>query len=251
MSTLSYPYNFTPNTTIASAQVNANFAAISTLFNTTGFGDANITPGGISHVSLASASVQKDTLNTNCFDQASIVGGAGTSASINTAGVQLAMLASAVANALCPTGSILAYGSSTAPSGWLLCDGTSYSTTTYANLYAVIGSSYGTASAGNFNVPDLRGLFIRGASLGAGTTNDPDSAARTAFMTGGATGNNIGSYQVDQFASHNHSVNLGSSATNGGLAGNYSVFSIAENTGNTGGNQTNPRNIYCAYIIKY
>jgi microcystin-dependent protein len=49
------------------------------------------------------------------------------------------------------------------PSGWLLCDGTSYSTTAFASLFAIIGYVYGGAG-GNFNVPDLRGKVPVGAS---------------------------------------------------------------------------------------
>lgn len=52
------------------------------------------------------------------------------------------------------TGMIMAYSTSTAPSGYLLCDGTSYSQITYSSLYSVIGSTYG-GSVGTFKVPNL------------------------------------------------------------------------------------------------
>ena len=60
-----------------------------------------------------------------------------------------------------PTGTIITHGSSTAPSGWLPCDGRLLSTTTYADLYSVIGNTYGSGT-GSFNLPDLRGYFVRG-----------------------------------------------------------------------------------------
>ena len=68
-------------------------------------------------------------------------------------------------------GTISAYGGNTAPTGWLLCDGTAISQTTYADLFAVIGCNFG-CSGGNFNLPDLRGRFLRGRD--GSTTRDPD-----------------------------------------------------------------------------
>ena len=62
-----------------------------------------------------------------------------------------------------PAGMIVPYAGSTAPDGWLLCDGSAVSTTTYSNLYSVIGTTYG-GSGSNFNLPDLRGRVPIGAS---------------------------------------------------------------------------------------
>lgn len=70
----------------------------------------------------------------------------------------------ALANILIPVGTISAYGGSTAPTGYLLCNGSEVSKTTYADLYAVIGDAFGTASDNTkFKLPDLRGEFLRGA----------------------------------------------------------------------------------------
>jgi microcystin-dependent protein len=72
---------------------------------------------------------------------------------------------------LLPSGSIVAFGGSTAPPGWVLCDGAAYSSTDprYAGLFAAIGTTYGTGtSAGQFNVPDLRGRSVLGAGTGTG-----------------------------------------------------------------------------------
>lgn len=65
-----------------------------------------------------------------------------------------------------PVGAIIPFGAAAAPSGWLLCDGTSYSKTTYAGLWAVIGYTYG-GSGDDFNVPDLRQRFVRGKDGGS------------------------------------------------------------------------------------
>ena len=63
-----------------------------------------------------------------------------------------------------PVGTINAYGGATAPDGWLLCQGQAVSRTDYANLFAVIGTSFGSGDGSTtFNIPDLRGEFLRGA----------------------------------------------------------------------------------------
>lgn len=61
---------------------------------------------------------------------------------------------------LVPTGSVLTFAGSSAPTGWLVCDGASLSTTTYASLFDVIGYTFG-GSGSSFNLPDLRGRFVR------------------------------------------------------------------------------------------
>lgn len=69
-----------------------------------------------------------------------------------------------------PIGSIIPFGGTTAPSGFLLCQGQAVSRTTYAELFAVIGTSFGSGDGSTtFNVPDLRGEFIRGAGTNSHT----------------------------------------------------------------------------------
>lgn len=71
-----------------------------------------------------------------------------------------------------PSGLILPYGGSAAPSGWLICDGSAVSRATYANLYAAIGTSYGVGDGSTtFNLPDLRGR----SPVGKGTHADVDT----------------------------------------------------------------------------
>lgn len=159
-----------------------------------------------------------------------------------------------------PVGTILPYGGTTAPTGWLLCNGTAYSRTgTYADLFTAIGTAFGAPDSNNFNVPDLRGQFLRGVNNASG--QDPDVAARTALKTGGNTGDKVGSKQGDIFGSHNHSgssvlsisLNCDSACSKGGLVsssdrsnGPYSL-TITSN----GGNETRPKNVYVNFIIKY
>jgi microcystin-dependent protein len=98
-----------------------------------------------------------------------------------------------------PTGTIIALGgpppAAVTPPLWVSCDGSPYAMDTgpYADLGNVVSSNFGGDGTTVFNVPDLRGRFLRGTSHG--TTRDPDSATRTALLQGGNTGDNVGSAQ--------------------------------------------------------
>lgn len=158
-----------------------------------------------------------------------------------------------------PPGIIQAFGGASAPVGYLICDGTAISRTVYSKLFSAIGTAYGAGDGSTtFNLPDLRGQFLRGVDGTAG--NDPDKLTRTASGSGGNTGNNVGSKQSDSFKNHNHtwpglynSAPLGNTAP-GGPAGNFSGVgsnSAYPNTSSTGDAETRPKNIYVNFIIKY
>jgi microcystin-dependent protein len=68
-----------------------------------------------------------------------------------------------------PTGTILDFAGATPPNGYLLCYGQQVSQSTYANLYAVLGNTWGVATGGNFFVPDLRGRATFGLDNMGGT----------------------------------------------------------------------------------
>jgi microcystin-dependent protein len=72
---------------------------------------------------------------------------------------------------LVPTGSVLSYITSTPPTGWFICDGSSKSRTTYSSLFSVIGTTFGSVDGTHFNVPDLRGRTTIGSGQGVGLTN--------------------------------------------------------------------------------
>jgi hypothetical protein len=107
-----------------------------------------------------------------------------------------------------PIGTIAPFAGLAVPVGWFLCDGTSLERRKYPALFGAIGASWGTVDSGHFNLPDLRGRFLRGADGGA--ERDPDRNTRSPSNPGGASGDAVGTIQTDAFRSHNH----------GGLTGN-------------------------------
>ena len=158
-----------------------------------------------------------------------------------------------------PTGSIMAYMGTNAPPGWFLCDGAAVSRTQYWRLFAVIGVANGSGDGvSSFNLPDLRGTFLRGMDGTAGV--DPDRAARIAAKPGGNTGNALGSLQLDDFKSHSHgngSFNRLLQSSSGPTTTDGTDFTLNEpdiiNSApmlSAGGSETRPRNIYVNYIIK-
>jgi microcystin-dependent protein/plastocyanin len=157
-------------------------------------------------------------------------------------------------NGLTPPGTISAFAGNIIPVGWKICDGSAIARTSYYDLFLTIGTNWGQGDGSTtFNLPDLRGRFLRGVDGAAG--NDTDANTRTALNTGGNIGNNVGSYQSDELKAHNHnSFGFTYSYTNGGaLPGFSSGWNTPNNinlTSNTGGFETRPKNAYVIYIIK-
>lgn len=81
-----------------------------------------------------------------------------------------------------PTGGLLAWPMPTPPDGWLVCDGGSYATTDYPELFALIGYTFGGAGA-SFNVPDYRDLILMGAGTIVGVGAEAGNASVT-LVTG-------------------------------------------------------------------
>ncbi|MCK4787917.1 MAG: tail fiber protein [Desulfobacteraceae bacterium] len=148
-----------------------------------------------------------------------------------------------------PAGTIMAYSSDRIPDNWLECNGYQYDRVRYAALFAAIGIQFGAGDGlTTFNIPDLRGEFIRGLDHEGNV--DPD------------TGRVIGSSQVDQIQDHFHKYN-DSTAYNPVKA--YSVFmdqtalsEVSDQERDSGpamvartGTETRPRNVALMYCIKY
>jgi microcystin-dependent protein len=101
---------------------------------------------------------------------------------------------------LTPPGIILPYGGSSAPTGYLLCDGTAVSRATYASLFAIIGTVYGVGDgATTFNVPNANGR----TAVGAGTYTDTVSGSITRTL-GASAGAEKHVIVTAEMASHNH-----------------------------------------------
>ena len=145
------------------------------------------------------------------------------------------MLIDLVSATASPTGVVQAFAGATVPTGWFLCDGSTKVKATYPALYAAIGDAFGSDTL-TFNVPDLRGEFIRGLDASRGVD----------------TGRVLGSSQVQAIQSHTHSLNLiqGVLQSNGNSNTNEGVWGTGA-TGSTGGTETRPRNVALNYIIKY
>lgn len=78
----------------------------------------------------------------------------------------------ALARILVPTGCVQAFAGSATPNGWLLCDGSAVSRTDYADLYAVIGDTYGAGDGvDTFNLPNLTDKFIEGSATSGTVKN--------------------------------------------------------------------------------
>jgi len=182
-----------------------------------------------------------------------------------------------------PTGSVHMMATTTAPAGYLKCDGSAISRTTYAALFTIIGTTWGAGNGSStFNTPDLRGEFVRGWDDGKGTDS----------------GRSFASSQSDQNEQHNHSASstVGShthsyafaQGSGGGVGNNFGgsgITSVTQSGGrlaeleqsggndgqdlrgytaetegtqpsgsttiaNQGGNEARPRNIAMMYVIK-
>jgi len=138
------------------------------------------------------------------------------------------------------TGIVVPWGSASIPSGFLLCDGTSYSTTTYAALFAVIAYTYGGSGA-NFNVPDLRDRTIVGVSSSNSKALAQAIGANTVTPTGNIAGSTgATTLTTQQIPSHSHSIAVPSMCMMGYMSNvkpcNTMTGSVS--TGNAGGGQS-------------
>ena len=157
-----------------------------------------------------------------------------------------------------PAGSVFSFATTTVPTGYLECYGAAVSRSTYASLFSAISTTWGVGDGSStFNLPDLRGQFVRGWDNSAGVDS----------------GRSFASSQSDQNKSHNHSINdSGHNHTAGNWGGNFGGSSGAltfrnDATGtnssiiqsattgisiqNDGGTEVRVKNYALMYVIKF
>lgn len=158
----------------------------------------------------------------------------------------------------CPIGTILPYSGTTLPEGYLACDGTAVSRTTYSDLFSAIGTTYGSGDGSTtFNLPDLKGKVPVGQDA-----NDTDFDA-----LGDSGGEKTHKLVTSEMPSHQHKIRRdgsgvevgiqGGGATGNAFAGTWSntnIYSGSVQTENIGGNGAHNNlqpYIVINYIIKF
>lgn len=242
MGVLDTTYTFTATDVVTSAKLN-------NVIDQTTFTSSAIATGN-NTLALSSGALKVNTLGitanelaNNSVTTVKILDGNVTQAKTN--------------NSLVPTGAVMPFAMATAPTGWFSCDGTLLSRTTYALLFAAIGTTFGVGDGSTtFAIPDLRGYFVRGS----GTNGD------------GVVSGAFGVKQASANLAHAHTITDGGhfhqyqqpSAGQGVVAGaGPTVFAASVGPVNTtavatgiaidsnGGTESRPPNIALLYCIKY
>lgn len=160
-----------------------------------------------------------------------------------------------------PTGAVEYFAMATAPTGWLAADGSAVSRTTYADLFAAIGTTFGAGDGSTtFNLPDLRGEFVRGYDNGRGVDSGRvfGSAQNDAMQEFKVAMSVISTGEV----SPNHTNVTSTAMCNGsditvyipvGPAGSYEFRPFARDNSNTirQAAETRPRNVALLACVKY
>ena len=98
-----------------------------------------------------------------------------------------------------PAGFVAAWPLASVPTGWLECDGSAVSRSSYPALFAVYGTSYGPGDGSTtFNLPNYKDYFLRGFDA-----SETDAASRT-DRGDGTTGASVGTKQAGDYLSHTH-----------------------------------------------
>lgn len=199
-------------------------------------GSTNISSNAVTTTKLQDGSVTNAKLAGGITSQKIGAGQIGTS-NLADGAVTSSKLGSDVQ--AIPTGVVVAFATAAAaPSGWLLCDGSSVSRSTYSALYAVLGTTWGQGDGSTtFNLPDYRGVALRGWDDGRNL--DP--------------GRTFAEYQADELEEHSHSYLR--AIAEGGFSGNDDPTNAdkTQSTGTTGtfgGSETRMKNETVQWIIK-
>lgn len=146
-------------------------------------------------------------------------GGSGmTVASVSDIAVQAAISAGAT-----PPGAVFPFAGASAPTGYLACDGSAVSRTTYSDLFSAIGTTWGVGDGSTtFNVPDLRAAVLRGAG-----SHGTETMANGSAYDGGS----VGAFSDDSLQGHYHQFyDAGVFGAAGGAVNDYDASTPASNT---------------------
>jgi len=259
MGVLDTTYTFTATDVVTSAKLNN--VIDQTTFTSSAFSNTTLAINSSGQLRVNSLGIGANELADNSVTTVKIPDGAVTSAKL-------------AAGAALPAGAVMPFAMATAPTGWFSCDGTLLSRTTYALLFAAIGTTFGVGDGSTtFAIPDLRGRFVRSTGTDGTATAlaigvKQDSANLTHTHGASDPGHNHGLNDPG----HSHTYNGTTSATTGGAnasiaSRNDSAFSrsvAASGTGitlngaytgisiqNTGEAESRPHNMALNYCIKY
>lgn len=223
--------------TLSSVNGSANVSATATISNN------SITTAKIADANVTTAKIADANVTTEKIADANV-----TTAKLADGSVTQSKLNSSVT--LVPTGAIMPFAMNSAPSGWLAADGSAINRSVYATLFSAIGTTYGTGDGSTtFNLPDLRGIFVRGAG--------------SQTISGITYNKTFGAKETDAMQGHIHSFNgapwYSGSNSNGGAGpvstGSGNPIGNPSSDGTNGiprtASETRPANIALLYCIKF
>lgn len=152
-------------------------------------------------------------------------------------------------NNMIPVGIVQAFAGATTPQGWLLCDGSAVSRTDYADLYAVIGDTYGAGDGSTtFNLPNLVDKFVEGSAT-SGTVKSaglPNITADTWNVGAGNAGDSHGAFSMTP------QYHYSPAGTSSGMGAGTFYFNASSSNSIYGNSTTvQPPAVTMRYIIKY
>jgi microcystin-dependent protein len=154
-----------------------------------------------------------------------------------------------------PTGIVMVWTTTSAPTGFLLCDGSAVNRTTYADLYAVVGTTYGVGDgATTFNLPDLLGRVVIMVDGSANRITASSTNGGNADTLGGAGGAQTHTLSTGEVANHTHALGQTAGVGSVGLvtASDDTTGTYISGTNGGGGAHSNTQPwIALEYVIKY
>lgn len=198
------------NNTVFIADSSVSAGAKWATIGTSSLTDASVTAGKLATDSVETSKIVNLNVTTGKIADAAVTdvklaSNAVTTVKINDAAVTAAKLAAGVG---IPTGVVSSYAGSSAPTGYLICDGAAYSRTDplYAALYAVIGTTYGSGNGTTtFNIPDLRTRVPVGYSM-SDTDTDPTATNNALNSLGKTGGSKTHLLITSEMPQHSHTI---------------------------------------------